>query len=210
MKESSVTLSFWNRIRDRFLPKSRLSCALIILALLGGIFICYVSYQQAKLPFQGSIIFTNAPRIKGTVYPIQLRLSGKELRSEKKFQFFEINEKEFEEKNFPLVFAELASVRIDFWGLDNEGNFHVFRYPVSQNNQRILKITEVSLEKLKQGRIDVSYEKNWEMILIDAITSTSLLCISLAFIVAINVFVGIRRNEKKFNAIFGKTGEAKA
>lgn len=210
MKESSVTLSFWNRIRDRFLPKFRLSYALIILALLGGIFICYVSYQQAKLPFQGSIIFTNAPRIKAAVYPIQLRLSGKELRSEKKVQFFEINEKEFEEKNFPLVFAELASSRIDFWGLDNEGNFHVFRYPVSQNNQRILKITEVSLEKLRQGRVDVSYEKNWDTIFLDAMVNASLLFISLAFIMAVNIFVRIRRNEKKFEAIFRKIGEAKA
>jgi hypothetical protein len=209
MKESSEVLSFWNQLGSRILPKTWLSRGLIIFGLLAVVFIFFTTHWMIKLPFQRSIIYTNAPRIKAEIIPLQVSFSGKMITG-KKIQIFEVNEKEFEEKKFPFVIAGLSGDQVNFWGVGEEGSLYLFHQHVSQKYQEVLKITGVSLEKVQRGQLQVSYEKDQDTIAKSAFVNVALAGLIILVIKLVDIWMKIRRNEKKFNATFGKTGEAKA
>jgi hypothetical protein len=209
MKESCEVLSFWNHLGSRILPKTWLGWGLTIFSLLAVVFISFTTHRMVKLPFQRSIIYTNAPRIKAEIVPLQISFSAK-MNTGKKLQLFEVDEKEFEEKKFPFVITELSGDQVNFWGVDENGFLYLFHQHVSQKYQEILKITGVSLEKVQQGQLNVSYEKDWYTIAKAAFVNVAFAGLIILVIKLVDIFFKIRKNEKKFNATFGKTGEVKA
>lgn len=149
---------------EHLVPKTWVNAVPIIFLILSVATSAYYFKAVEEATFQNEIRLENPLKHSARIVPARLDL-GDNFFSGKKAVSMEISQKDFDEKRFPLVFAATSQVHLElyFWGIDSQGVFYFFKYPVDQKAAVPLKIAGVTFSD-DFREIEVKYEKDGNVI----------------------------------------------